>query len=108
VLHLDPHAPEILRPATLQGDRRWQVYAPPAAEFALYRLRLEAGSRADFTPAAVALGLVLDGDTVITGGDARLVARQGESFLSPAAVGALRFASTAGADVAIATVPTAL
>ncbi|MGD8275927.1 MAG: mannose-6-phosphate isomerase, class I [Thiohalocapsa sp.] len=107
VLHLDPHAPEILRPATLQGDRRWQVYAPPAAEFALYRLHLEAGGSAELAPTAVALGLVLDGDTVITGGDAHLAARQGESFLSPAAVGALRLASTAGADVAIATVPTA-
>jgi len=104
VLRVDPHAPEILAPVTAVDDPRWQAYAPPAAEFSLHRLRLGAGDSAPLEPAAVMLGLVLEGELDIAGAGTHLRLRRGGSCLLPAGE-ALRLASRSGVDLALATTP---
>lgn len=102
VLHLDPHAPEILTPSIRADHAGWHSYEPPVAELALHRLRLAPGATAPLHPGAAMLGLVLDGALELQGTASRLRLKRGGSCLIPAG-GALRISSGEGADIALAT-----
>jgi mannose-6-phosphate isomerase class I len=108
VLHVHPHAPEIIDPQPCPGHPGRTRYDTPAAEFALERLRLPAGTRSVLRPDAVTLGLVLRGAAAITGAGATLKLGRGGCVLLPAGVG-LEVRAEAGADdgvdLALATVP---
>jgi mannose-6-phosphate isomerase class I len=109
VLHVDPHAPEIIDPKPCTGDHERTRYETPAAEFALERLRLPAGARHALRPGAVTLGLVLRGAATITGGGATLRLGPGGCLLLPADVELdirAEAGPDAGVDMALATVPT--
>ncbi|WP_295540676.1 mannose-6-phosphate isomerase, class I [uncultured Thiohalocapsa sp.] len=102
VLRVDPHVPRIMAPQTAAHDPRWQIYAPPVAEFSLRRLRLGVGDAAPLEPHAVMLGLVLDGTLHIDGAASRLRLHRGGTCLLPAGA-QLQITSRGGADLALAT-----
>ena len=107
VLRVEPHAPEILAPATWADDPRWQSYTPPVAEFSLHRLRLTAGDSVVLAPTAVMLGLVLAGELEIGGDRSHLRLGRGGTCLVPAEQ-ALRITTRSGVDCTLATIPATL
>lgn len=108
ILSVDPQAPAVCAPRPVPDAPGLTVYAPPVDELALHRLAVGAGGAYALAPAAITLGLVLNGEATLTDNDtgagAELRLGRGASFLVPAGCAVRLGSSGGGMDVALATV----
>lgn len=105
ILTFHPGPAEVLEPITRSEEPWLAEYSTPAAEFALSRLKLDAGQSYSVQGGDMQLALITDGAVgVAAKGAEGLAARRGAALLVPAGL-ACRISSTSGAELWLARVP---
>jgi len=102
ILTYEMERPEIYRPS--EKEQQF-VYRVPTDEFSVRKLELEKGSTWEHSLSSVEICVVVQGRLVLEFGDQSVKANQGDSFLLPAALGAITFRAHADSELFCAFVP---